>query len=160
GGKPWPRDDYWEEARRKFQQLIREYPKGRYKIDAIGWLAHLWLQVGDRPRALADYYRMLASDNETLRAEAVASLGLIRHQADGSEMAMLEKLISNEPRTAMSYAYHEIYNYAVQHGCPPRRYWEDCKLERASNELRRIADFATRMVSTHRNAQVSGGFLL
>ena len=160
GGKPWPRDDYWEEARRRFQQLIREYPNSRYKNDAIGWLAHLWLQVGDRPRALADYYRMLASDNATLRAEAVASLGLIRRKADDKQMATLEKLIANEPRTAMAYAYHEIYNFAVLHSCPPRRYWEDCNQERTTEELHRIAEFATRMVSINPKAEVSGGFLL
>jgi outer membrane protein assembly factor BamD (BamD/ComL family) len=160
GGKPWPRDDYWEKARRIFQQLIREYPNGRYKLDSIGWLAHLWLQVGDRPRALADYYRMLASDIETMRAEAVVSLGLIRHKADEPEMATLEQLIANETRTAMAYAYHEIYNYAVWHSCPPRPYWEDCNQERATKELRRIAGFANRMVSTHSKVPLSGGFLL
>jgi outer membrane protein assembly factor BamD (BamD/ComL family) len=156
-GEPFARDDHWEKARRCFQQLIREYPSGRYKIDAIGWLAHLWLQVGDRPRALADYYRMLASDSETMRAEAVASLGLIRPKADESEMATLEKLIANEPRTSMAYAYHDIYNYAV---CPLRRYWGDCNQESAFKELRRIVEFANRMISTHPKAQVSGGFLL
>ena len=162
GGNPWPPDYYWVEARRRFQQLIREYPNGRYKNDAVGWLAHMWLQVGDRPRALADYYRMLASDSETMRAEAVVSLGLIRRKADEKQMTTLEKLIGSEPRTAMAYAYHEIYNYAVLHCCSTRRYWsnDDCKPERASNELRRIAEFASRMVSTHSSIQIAGGFLL
>jgi TolA-binding protein len=107
------RDQAWESARRGFQQVMREYPKGRYYVDATGWLAHLWLVAGDRASALADYYRMLAGDNEAARDESVISIGFARHKADESEMTKLEALIANEPRTAMAYAYHEIYNYAV-----------------------------------------------
>ena len=158
------RDEDWESARRGFQQVKREFPKGRYSADATGWLAYLWLRAGERPNALADYYRMLASDNEIARAEAVVSIGLVRHKTSDTEMSKLEELIANEPRTAMAYAYHEIYNYAVMHRCS--RYGYDyngndtCKPQRAANELRRIAGFATRMMARYPGAQPGGGFVL
>lgn len=157
------RDQHWESARRGFQQVMQAYPKGRYYVDATGWLAHLWLRVRDRANALADYYRMLGSDNEAARAEAVVSIGFVRHKANESEMAKLEGLIANEPRTAMAYAYHEIYNYAVWHRCSSYDYEYDdnkCKPQRAANELQRIAAFATRMMARYPGAQAGGGFVL
>ena len=157
------RNQVWESARRGFQQVKREYPKGRYYVDATGWLAHLWLLAGDRANALADYYRMLASDNEAARAEAVVSIGFVRHKAAEWEMAKLEELIANEPRTAIAYAYHEIYNFAVRHCCSAYDYDsgdDKCKPERAANELHRIAAFATRMMVRYPRTATGGGFVL
>ena len=157
------RDEDWESARRGFQQVMREYPKGRYYVDAQGWLAYLWLRAGERANALADYYRMLTSDSEAARDEAVVSIGFARHKATESEMAKLEGLIVNEPRTAMAYAYHEIYNYAVRHRCSSYGYdhnGDNCKAERTETELHRIAAFATRMMARYPSTAVGGGFVL
>ena len=156
------RDEDWESARRGFQQVMREYPKGRYYVDAQGWLAYLWLRAGERANALADYYRMLASDNETARAAAVVSIGFARHKATERDMARLEALIAGEPRTALAYAYHEIYNYAVRHRCPRYDYGDDdkCNPKRVTNELQRIAAFATGMIARYPNTPAGGGLVL
>lgn len=157
------RDKEWESARRGFEQLMREYPKGRYYYDAEGWLAHIWLRAGERARALAGYFRMLAGDDELARAEAVVSIAFARHKAPEWEMANVETLIEDEPETALVYAYHEIYNYAVRHRCSPNNYDYDdekCKPQRYADELRRIAGFATRMMARYPNTVVGGGFVL
>lgn len=157
------RDNDCELARREFQRMIREYPKGRYVLDAKGWLAHLWVIVGDRPRALADYYRMLGSDDELWRAEAVVSIGTLRHQMDESEMAKLENLVTDEPRTAIAYAYHEIYNYADAYKFSSYVYRDrsdDAEALLSKKRLSRIATFATRMMSRYPSGQVGGGFVL
>jgi outer membrane protein assembly factor BamD (BamD/ComL family) len=157
------RDEDWESARRGFQQVMREYPKGRYYVDAQGWLAHLWLRAGERPNALADYYRMLSSDNETARAEAVISIAFVRHKAAERDMAKLEALIAGEPRTALAYAYHEIYNYAVRHRCQRYDYGfgeDKCEPKRVTDELQRIAAFATGLMTRYPNTPAGGGFVL
>ncbi|HEU4387198.1 MAG TPA: hypothetical protein VFV34_05335 [Blastocatellia bacterium] len=149
----------WQAARAGFQRVVHEYPRGRYYADAAAWLAHLWLVAGDRPRALAGYYSLLASDDRAARAEAVFSLRLTRRHADATEMLELEKLIESQPTTALSYAYHEIYDYAASRHCSPD-YDEDCKPDAYKTELKRIAAFATRMLTHQPNGAVGAGFVL
>jgi outer membrane protein assembly factor BamD (BamD/ComL family) len=157
------RDQPWKTAQQAFLRLMNEYPKGQYYADAWGWRAHLWLKVSKRANALAEYYRMLASDNDAAKEEAVASLRLARRYASDDEMLKVEEQIQDEPSAAMAYAYHEIYNYAVWHRGEPGGYDSasgDCEKERANRELERIAAFSTRMISRYPGSRVGAGFVL
>ena len=154
------RDAIWHKARAGFERVMREYPRGRYYSDARGWLAHLSLQVGDRAEALALYYKMLADKDEASRAEALASLHLVRSRADDSDMARVERMLENDPAAALAYSYHNIYNFAL-----PSifySYVDDPKREekRADTELKRIAAFATRMMNRYPSTAVGGSFVL
>jgi outer membrane protein assembly factor BamD (BamD/ComL family) len=157
------RDEAWENARTTFLRVMREYPDGAFYADASGWLAHLWLKIGNHSAALAEYYRMLASNNEAARAEAVSSLRFARPGATDEELSTLEAEIMDEPSTAMAYAYHEIYNFAVWHRCEPGgddSWKDDCDKQRGNLELARIAAFATRMMYRYPGARTGAGFVL
>jgi TolA-binding protein len=150
-------------ARRGFQRVLREYPNGRYSADAMGWSARLSLLEDDRVAALAGYYRMLASDNESAREEAASSLRFVRRKATVETMTALEKKIEDEPRVALAYAYYEIYNYALWHRCDPggADYFKPhCDKDRGDREVRRIGEFAGRMMRRYPGVAVSAGFAL
>ncbi|MET0623653.1 MAG: hypothetical protein ABW250_11785 [Pyrinomonadaceae bacterium] len=105
------RDEAWQKAAATFERLLREHPRGRHAGDARGWLGFLHARVGSRAEGLVEYYRMLADESDArARAEAVVSLRLVRDDATEEEMARVETLLSREPRVALAYAYHEIYN--------------------------------------------------
>jgi outer membrane protein assembly factor BamD (BamD/ComL family) len=183
------RDDAWRRSIASFGRVLREYPRGRYAGDARGWLAYLHLRVGETAEGLAEYYRMLADDADaTARAEAVRSLSLVRGSATEEEMERVESMIENEPRVALAYAYHDIYNVALRGGLDievpeeqnPYTFckdddehpcWSDyddweqkvrAKLEGAAEhkELARVAAFATRLMRRWTSAEVSGAFAL
>jgi TolA-binding protein len=178
------RDAAWLAARAGFLRLIREYPHGRYGRDARGWLAHLDLRAGDRAGAMVEYYRLLGDEeDEAGRVEAAVSLSLVRHHASESEMRLVEAELSDEPAAALAYAYHNIYNYAVDPGCQLGDYTEEEEEESSAvsaeeawkikeqvrenraraierRELSRIASFATRMMRRYPGARVGGGFAL
>ena len=164
-------DEAWKAARAAFNRVIAEYPQGRYTMDARGWLGYLNLRAGDRASALAEYYRMLANDRDVAaRAAAVASLTYTRHHATAAEMDRVEAELMNEPAAALAYAYHNLYNYAPDPGCPDVDYyatdeWEEKWLaeKRKStgrSELIRTAAFATRLLQRYPKAAVSGAFAL
>jgi outer membrane protein assembly factor BamD (BamD/ComL family) len=190
-GKACPecRDESWEAAVRAFSRVLKEYPRGQFAADARGWIAYLHLRVGETAAGLADYYRMLADDSdEATRSEALVSLSLSRGHATDEDMARVESLIEGEPRVALTYAYHDIYNYAfgghsyveIPEEENPYRYekehnindgyrqyyeWEEKerqrRTEKAENvELARVAAFATRMMRRYPRADVGGGFAL
>lgn len=183
------RDDAWQSAFESFGRVLREYPRGRYAGDARGWLAYLHVRVGERAEGLAEYYRMLADESDaSAREEALRSLRLVRGGATGEEMLRVESLIENEPRVALTYAYHSVYNVALGSGFDievpeeqnPYRYckddaehpcwnasyeWEAKERGRQEEsaehkELARIAAFATRLMRRHPLAAVGGGFAL
>jgi outer membrane protein assembly factor BamD (BamD/ComL family) len=118
---PECKDEAWRKAAATFERMLREHPRGRYADDARGWLAFLRVRVGERAEGLAEYYRLLAGEGDAgARAEAVVSLRLVRDGATEDEMARVETLLAREPRAALAYAYHEIYNAALDF----RRYVE------------------------------------
>jgi TolA-binding protein len=183
------RDDAWRAAFDSFTRLLAEYPRGRFSADARGWLGYLRLRVGETAEGLAEYYRLLAdARDESARAEGYSSLKLTRHAASESDMERLETLLAAEPRVALTYAYHEIYNYALPAGAyidipaesNPYRYekdsggygysdnyyeWEEkerkrLRAEQEKKSLSRVAAFATRMMRSRAGAEVGGGFAL
>jgi outer membrane protein assembly factor BamD (BamD/ComL family) len=152
------RDQSWQAARRAFERVISEYPRGRYTTEARGWLAYLSLGVGDRAGALIEYYRMLTTkDDENARIEAVRSLRLARRHASSVEMSRVEAVLEAEPAAALAYAYHCIYNYALV----PDWSWHDYgEFKEDRSELERITAFASRLLRRYSGMAVSGGFSL
>jgi outer membrane protein assembly factor BamD (BamD/ComL family) len=175
GGDETQKDGGCEEApvvREAFRRVLREYPRGRYALDARGWLARLALDEGDRATALAEYYRLLsvATDPRT-KGSLLVSLRLTRHHADAEDMRRVEAELADEPAAALIYAYHNIYNYAPSAGF----YLLDCKDEFVKTdeedrqefsrqterqELARIGAFTTRLLQRYPHTALSGGFAL
>lgn len=182
--EPGCRDEGWVRAQKNFKQLLADYPRGRYAPDARGWLAYLDYRVGDTAGALAGYYRLLADDsNPPARDAAAISLRLMRHHASATDLDALERDLADEPEAALAYAYHSVYNYAAgdnlhvpgedeeEEDCPEGPYQGECERRREQHswalraraeeaELRRAADFASRMVARYPGARVGGAFLV
>lgn len=183
------RDKAWQDARAGFLRLMREYPRGRYADDARGWLAYLDLRVGDTAGALIEYYRLLSNAGDTQsQASVLTSLRLTLALANDADMERVEAVLAAEPTVALTYAYHNIYNYTFSYYLPidkvneenPYSYykdkygdkeheeyqrWEDDKekslrANKEKRELERIAAFATRMMRRYPHANVGGAFTL
>jgi TolA-binding protein len=178
------RDDAWREARRGFTRLLAEHPRGRLAGEARGWLAYLAWRVGDRGGALAEYYRMLADESDAGASyEALMSLRLTRGRADEADMERVERELEDEPRAALAYAYHDIYNYtrsyyfsvpgpdadASSAHCSDfddwcrdreRRRGETASLRAERVGLARVARFAARMVERHGGGLAGGAFVV
>ncbi len=183
------KDAAWHDARKLFRRAAIEYPRGLYAREARGWLAYLHLRVGNVADALVEYYRLLsdAGDVENQKT-ALLSLSLARPVATEEDMARVEALLADEPATALTYAYHEIYNYSFsddapadadenenpyrscrdsnQYDCRDDYYrWQDkhaaAIAESKENlEQKRIAAFAARMMDRYPRASFGGGFAL
>ncbi|HJR08030.1 MAG TPA: tetratricopeptide repeat protein [Pyrinomonadaceae bacterium] len=184
------RDAAWTAARAAFGRVLKERTHssggdGRFASDARGWLAYTSLRVGDTAGALAEYYRLLADDtNKAARGEALNSLAMVRSHADDEAMNHLEADLSDEPEVALTYAYHDLYNYAAQlnifdaqfaaddsdeqTGEPystvnsQRQEREQMKLvgDTQQKEFRRVAEFAKRMLRRYPRAATSTDFIL
>ncbi|HEX8149347.1 MAG TPA: hypothetical protein VF591_19345 [Pyrinomonadaceae bacterium] len=157
--KPECRDGGWTRARKNFAQLLADYPRGRYAPDARGWLAYLSYRAGDTAEALAWYYRMLADDRDAGgRRVAALSLSLLRYRAGDEDLDALERDLEDEPEAALAYAYHSLYNYAAEDLSVPEEDVDDSG--EGDGELRRTADFASRMVARYPGARAGGAFLV
>jgi TolA-binding protein len=181
-------DQAWHEAVTGFKTVIRNYPRGRYSNDARGWLAYLSLRNNDRADALAQYYRLLANKHdENARIEAVVSLTLVRHNATDDEMSRVERGLANEPDAALAYAYHNIYNYAIDPGqaTPPydenpiknskgetdyeaerlrsderEKEWSKKRAATGRKELTRTLEFSKRLIERYPRLSIGGAFAL
>ncbi|HTK38958.1 MAG TPA: tetratricopeptide repeat protein, partial [Pyrinomonadaceae bacterium] len=168
-------DDNWHAAVKDFQQLIQKYPNGRYFNDARGWLAYLFHNGGERALALAEYYRLLGNPTDRkARLDAKKSLQMIGDEYDDETLDQVEKMIADDPDTAMAYAYYRIYNYATDMAYQKSygRYYDDWQekqdenkrvadaLDAGNHELNRIAHFATSMIKRYPQAKVSSGFVV
>jgi TolA-binding protein len=162
-------DDAWRAAHAAFARFLDAYPRGRYTADARGWLAYLLLRANDRAGALVEYYRLLGDQRDrNARIEATVSLTFVRHHATDDEMRRVEAELEDEPQAALAYAYHNIFNYAIDPGCEaqwdyPENQWEaDLQqenkeaLQRA--ELRAIVAFASRLMQRYPRAGINGQF--
>lgn len=172
------RDKNWHDAKVQFKQMLRKFPDGRYSLDARGWIAFLDKRGGYRAEALAEYYRLLGQTRDLAwRLEAKKSLQIIGHEYDDETLDKVEALIAGEPETALAYAYHRIYNHAVDLSyvefddwcCGGDDEWTQRSEERkrvkdatdkGRHELERIAKFAAAMVKRYGTSRVSGDFLL
>jgi outer membrane protein assembly factor BamD (BamD/ComL family) len=173
------KDSSWQLAVKEFQEVMRKYPNGRYFNDARGWLAYLYRRGGERARALAEYYRMLGHPTDwNVRLEAKKSLQVIGHEYDDTTLDQVESLIADDANAALAYAYHRIYNYAVDYTYRQVHEWTfygenerwqkkqeeeervTTALKTGHHELNRIARFATTMMKRYPQARVSGAFVL
>lgn len=170
------RDEKWQKALEAFESLIKKYPNGRYSNDARGWLAFLYKRGGERAKALAEYYRLLGHPTDwNVRVLAKKSLQIIGHEYDDATLDELEKLIVDDADTALAYAYHRIYNHAIDFTYEEVCDWcdtDDWERKReeekrvadshkaGKHELNRIARFATAMMKRHTHARVSGAFVV
>jgi outer membrane protein assembly factor BamD (BamD/ComL family) len=164
-------DAAYHAAREAFERVSREYPRGRYFPDARGWIAYLDLRRGDRVSAMAEYYRLLAGPDVGWRVEAAVSLSLVRAHTDNEQMLRLEAELEDEPETALTYAYHSLYNYAANPVCDScwvtgdRGYYDygaskQREREAGREEVRRVAAFAARMLKRYPHARIGGAFAL
>jgi TolA-binding protein len=163
-------DAAWRAAQQKFQQYLAVRPTGRYSGEARGWLAYLHLRGGERAHALIEYYRMLGDErDENSRREAVLSLTFTRHHASDVEIQRVEAELADEPKAALAYAYHNLYNYAIDPGCGSFWYsssdweWQQGHMRRtarSANERKRIAAFATRLMQRYPHTNLGGAFAL
>jgi TolA-binding protein len=179
--EPECRDEGFTLARKHFARLLADYPRGRYGADARGWLAYLDLRVGDTADALVEYYRLLADGSDASGQEiALRSLRLVRGRADDACMDAVESKLEDEPQVALVYAYHNLYNYAAgyylavpeveaenpyesdKYSSEKERWDErqEATLRSRSElkELRRVADFAARLMRRYPHAEVGGAF--
>ena len=179
-------DEAWRNALAGFRSLMAEYPRGKYFNDAKGWVAYLLLRSNDRAGALVEYYRLLANQaDENVRIEAAFSLTLVRHHASDEEMSRVENALENQPDAALAYAYHNIYNYAIDPGSSYSPYeeikdangnydydasrirnqqqekdWERNRAATSRKELIRVIEFTRRLMSSHPKLPVGGAFAL
>lgn len=182
-------DDAWAESVAAFERVLKEYPRGDYAGDARGWLAYMRIRAGQTGEGLAEYYRMLADERgPESREEALRSLHIVRDDATEEQMSRVESILGDEPRAALAYAYHEIYNYASDDGgyvevpeernpykhCKEREEnpcwdsfyaWEEKERQRMLDESRRkalsrAAAFATRQMLRTHSATDGGAFAL
>lgn len=164
-------DDAWHDALKAFNLFLDKYPHGRYANDARGWIAYLLLRGNDRAGALVNYYRLLGDEEDrNAQLEAAFSLTLVRHHATDDEMKRVEAKLADEPRAALAYAYHEIYNYLINPGCQLIYDWpdNDWEAELQENKLRayehagleRVAAFSTRLMRRNPKAGFGGSFAL
>lgn len=168
-------DENWQAAVKDFQQLIQKYPNGRYFNDAHGWLAYLYRRGREPALALAEYYRLLGNPTDhKARLDAKKSLQMIGDEFDDATLDQVEKMIADNPDTAMAYAYYRIYNYATDQTYQQSydRYYDDWQEKQdekkrvsdehglGNHEINRIARFSTAMIKRYPQAKVSGGFVL
>lgn len=172
------RDESWTAAINGFRRLMQKYPNGRYFNDARSWLGYLYRRGGARAESLAEYYRLLGdpSDRAT-RLAAKKSLQVMGHEYDDATLDKVEKLIAGDRNAAMAYAYHRIYNYAIDYTYTEFENWccyGDDKWQQEQDEKTRVADaqtkgkheldrivrFATAMMKRYPQAKLTGGFVL
>jgi TolA-binding protein len=179
-------DKAWRDAFAGFKSLIAEYPRGRYFNDARGWLAYLMLRNSDRAGALVEYYCLLADKHEeNSRIEATFSLTLVRHHASDEEITRVERELERQPDAALAYAYHNIYNYAIDPSpsYPPyeeirdsegkydyeasrirredlEREWQRKRVLITREELSRVLAFSLRLMKSYPKLEVGGAFAL
>jgi outer membrane protein assembly factor BamD (BamD/ComL family) len=149
-------------ARRGFVRLLAEYPRGRFALEARGWLAHLEWERGDRAVALAEYFRLAADPSDEARARGLSSLRIARPKATDDDLRRLEEILAREPRVALAYAYYELYNNGpwilndVWHGDDEAA----AAREKREASFVRVVDFATRMARHAPRGEYGASFLL
>lgn len=180
-------DGPWRVALAGFNRVIAEYPRGRYVNDARGWIAYLRLRENNRAAALVEYYRLLSDpSDENARIEAASSLKMVRHHATEEELSRVEKQLADEPQAALTYAYHSIFNFAINPDSSYGPEWEEIndangnydsaassrlhdektrewnkKLAAKSRQsLERVLVFSSRLMDRYPKLPVGGAFAL
>lgn len=164
-------DTAWHAAQTAFQRYLAAFPNGAYRHEATGWRAYLHLRGSEHAKALIAYYRMLADERD--KDEAIRSLNYLRHHATEEELQRVETEIIDEPAVALAYAYHNLYNLALNPVCDNalvstyttdwQQEWEareQAQREQAKTTRRRTVAFATRVLQRQPQARLSSAFAL
>ena len=173
--------EHWQAALLAMNQLLHAYPHGRFAYATLENRAYLLRRGGELALGAADYYRMLGHPSDVrVRLKAKEALRLLGEDfGTDAILSQIEKELVNEPQAALAYAYHRIYNHAVdatylelvkrcdycEDAGADRYYdeWETKNRKRhaaALNELERVARFATAMMQRYPRSNYGGGFVL
>ncbi len=167
---------YWLAAVVSMNQLVKDYPHGKLTYATYENRAYLFRLGGELALGLADYYRMLGHPSDVeVRLKAKNILRLMGEDF-GTELILdqIEEELADEPTAALAYAYHRIYNHAVDYSyASPSHYDDDDydanqkdeervkeSLNKGHGELRRVINFTTKLIQKYPGANVSSGFVL
>jgi TolA-binding protein len=173
--------EFWQAALLAMNQLLHAYPHGKFTSATYENRAYLLRRGGELALGAADYYRMLGHPSDVrVRLKAKEALRLLGEDV-GTDAILneIEAELADEPQAALAYAYHRIYNHAVDatylelakrcdycDGDKANNYyseWETANRKRhaaALRELERVAHFATTMMQRYPRSNYSGGFVL
>ncbi len=169
-------DINWLAALAAMNQIVSEYPHGKFTYATYENRAYVYRLGGELALGLADYYRMLGHPSDVKVRLKAKNILRIMGENYGTELILnqIEEEIANEPTAALAYAYHRIYNHAVDYSYEvPSRYVSDNyqanaeeservkdSLSHGQNELERVANFATKLMQKNSGSNVSAGFVL
>ena len=173
--------EFWQAALLAMNQLLHDYPHGKFTYATLENRAYLLRRGGELALGAADYYRMLGHPSDVrVRLRAKEALRLLGEDfGTDAILSQIEKELANEPQAALTYAYHRIYNHAVDTSylqveercshCNDSEDWQSFEKQRGQDtarknagltELHRVASFATTMMRHYPNAGISGAFVL
>ena len=167
---------YWLTALVSMNQLVKEYPHGKFTYATYENRAYLFRLGGELALGIADYYRMLGHpSNVNVRLKGKSALRFMGEDfGTDSILNQIEEELADDPHAALAYSYHRIYNHAVDYSYDsPSRYWSNDynenqkeeerikeSLNKGNGELRRVINFATKLMHRYPNSAVSSGFVL
>ncbi len=168
--------EHWQAALLAMNQLVHDYPHGKFVYATYENRAYWLRRGGELALGAADYYRMLGHPSDIrVRLQGKQALRLLGENfGTDAILSEIETELADEPQAALAYAYHRIYNHAVDYNyAVPYRWDEDHdkekleeddrvreSLNKAHRELQRITNFATAMMGRYPTAGISGAFML
>lgn len=96
-----------KKAAEMFERYRKQYPKGRFEADALGWLGALAFDSEDYLKALEYYIAQAETPGhpETIKSAAFMCEKCLVRVAEKPESAALFALIARHPRIAMGFTY-------------------------------------------------------
>ena len=96
-----------KKAAEMFERYRKQYPKGRFEADALGWLGALAFDGEDYLKALEYYIAQAETPGhpETIKSAAFMCEKCLVRVAEKPESAALFALIARHPRIAMGFTY-------------------------------------------------------
>jgi len=96
-----------KKATEMFERYRKQYPKGRFEADALGWLGALAFDGEDYLKALEYYIAQTETPGhpETIKSAAFMCEKCLVRVAEKPESAALFALIARHPRIAMGFTY-------------------------------------------------------
>ena len=90
-----------------FERYRKEYPRGRFEADALGWLGALAYDGEDYPRALEYYIAQAETPDhpETLKSAIYMCEKSLAHAGAKAESDGAFALVARHPRVAMGFTY-------------------------------------------------------
>jgi TolA-binding protein len=132
-----------KKAAEMFERYRKQYPKGRFEADALGWLGALAFDGEDYLKALEYYIAQAETPGhpETIKSAAFMCEKCLVRVAEKPESAALFALIARHPRIAMGFTYlvlsaPEAKNYDGKYDQPANvKKWRRTILPRIAAEV-------------------------